>query len=156
MDLHPDFNELLAEFVAAEVRFVVLGGYAVGHHGKPRATKDLDLLISSAPENLQRAAEALTKFGAPRPTIEAIVALQPDEIAYFGVPPVHVDIMCRADGIDTEQALQRAVCVRLGALHVPFIALEDLIANKRASGRPQDLADVVLLEKVAARSGKHE
>lgn len=147
MDLHPDFKDLLAEFVNAKVRFVVLGGYAVGHHGKPRATKDLDLLVSRADANLDRAADAVARFGAPSSVVRDLRVLGPEEIAYLGVPPVHIDIMCRADGIDTEETLSRAVVVHVGDLDVPFISRDDLIANKRASGRPQDLADVALLEK---------
>ncbi len=150
MDLHPDFNDLLAEFVAGNVRFVVLGGYAVGHHGKPRATKDLDLLISGEDGNLAKAASALVRFGAPGSVVNDVRNLQPSEIAYLGVPPVHVDIMRRADGIDTEEVLSRAVFVPVVGLQVPFISLGDLIANKRASGRPQDLADVAMLEKMNA------
>ncbi len=149
MDLHPDFRDLLAELVAAEVRFVVLGGYAVGHHGKPRATKDLDLLVSREGDNLDRCAAALVRFGAPRSVVEDVRVLDVDEIVYLGVPPVHVDIMARADGIDTEAALDRAVSVHVGDITIPFIGLADLIANKRAAGRPQDLADVALLEKLA-------
>lgn len=148
MDLYPDFRDLLAEFVHGKVRFVVLGGYAVGHHGRPRATKDLDLLISRASENLEQAATALTRFGAPPNVVNAVRALAENEIVYLGVPPVHVDIMCRADGIDTEQTLARPVIVEVGDLHIPFISLEDLLANKRASGQPQDLADVATLEKM--------
>jgi hypothetical protein len=148
MELHPDFSDLLAEFVHGKVRFVVLGGYAVGHHGKPRATKDLDLLISREDGNLERAALAVSRFGAPGSVVEDVRNLGINEIAFLGVAPVHVDIMCRADGIDTESVLSRAVLVMVSGLAVPVICREDLIANKRASGRPQDLADVALLEKM--------
>src|SRR5580698_6190440 len=105
MDLHPDFKDLLAEFVGADVRFVVLGGYAVGHHGKPRATKDLDLLVSREGENLARAAADLRRFGAPSSVVADVERLADDEIVYLGVAPVHVDIMARADGVDTEEVL---------------------------------------------------
>jgi hypothetical protein len=72
MDLHPDFKDLLAEFVRANVRFLVLGAYAVGFHAKPRATKDLDLLISREGDNLERAARALARFGAPASVVAAV------------------------------------------------------------------------------------
>ena len=65
MDLHPDFKDLLAEFARSKVSFALLGGYAMGYHAKPRATKDLDLLLSGQGDNLQRAADALAAFGAP-------------------------------------------------------------------------------------------
>jgi hypothetical protein len=151
LDLHPDFNDLLAEFVRAEVRFVLLGGYAVGHYGKPRATKDLDLLISGAAANLDRAAIALSRFGAPNVVVAHVRTLAVNEIAYLGVPPVHVDIMCRADGIDTEATIDRAVFALVSGLQVPIISLDDLLANKRAAARPQDLADVAMLNKMPPR-----
>jgi len=150
MDLHPDFKDLLAEFVRCGVEFVLIGGYAVGHHAKPRATKDLDLLIVRSDANLNRAATALDTFGAPPSVVEAVRQLKPDEVAYLGVPPVRIDILCRADGITTEEVVRRAVSTSIGGLTVPVIALDDLIANKRASGRTQDKADVELLERARA------
>ena len=129
----------------------MLGGYAVGYHGKPRATKDLDLLISGAPDNLAKVAAALAAFGAPRNVIESVRAMAPDEIVHFGVPPVRVDLLRSADGIDAEAAILRAQPVLLDGLAIPVLTIEDLIANKRAAGRPQDLADVALLERVLAR-----
>lgn len=151
MDLHPDFNDLLAEFVRCGVRFVLLGGYAVSIHAKPRATKDLDLLVSGEGDNLNRVADALATFGAPAAVVAAARNMGPTEIVYLGVPPLRIDILRRADGIDTEEVIDRAGVVALGELAIPVISLDDLIANKRASGRPQDLADVVLLERVARR-----
>jgi predicted nucleotidyltransferase len=148
MDLHPDFRDLLAEFVRFEVSFAILGGYAVGHHAKPRATKDLDLLVSPIHANLSRVAQALAAFGAPPNVVEAARTMQPTDVVFLGAPPVRVDILQSADGIDTESALQRAVPVYLPGLEVKVLALEDLIANKRAAARPQDLADVALLERV--------
>ena len=126
---------------------MLLGGYAVAHHGRPRATKDMDLLVSGAPDNLARVAKALDAFGAPTNVVAAARTLGPTEIVYLGVPPVRIDILRSADGIDTEQAIERGVEVDLGELVVPVISLPDLIANKRASGRVQDLADVALLER---------
>ena len=153
MDLHPDFRDLLAEFVRSAVRFAIVGGYAVGHHAKPRATKDLDLLVSGTAENLARLAEALERFGAPRTVIDAARTMGQADIVYMGVAPVRVDMMRSADGIDTEQALLRADQLTLGALEVPVLALDDLIANKRAAGRARDLADVAMLERFRQRRG---
>lgn len=148
MELHPDFSDLLAEFVRFEVSFVVLGGYAVGHHGRPRATKDLDLLVSGAGENLRRVADALRAFGAPPSVAASVEQLGPTEVAFLGVPPVRVDILRTVDGVETEAVLARAVTVEVDGLSIPIIHLDDLIANKRASGRPQDLADAEALEHI--------
>jgi predicted nucleotidyltransferase len=154
VDLHPDFRDLLAELVRCAVEFAILGGYAVGHHAKPRATKDLDVLVSGTPENLVRLASALQAFGAPANVIDAARTMQPTDVVFLGVPPVRVDILRSADGIETEPTLARAEAIDLGGLRVKVIALADLIANKRAAGRPQDLADVELLERVRARAAK--
>jgi hypothetical protein len=151
MDLHPDFRDLLAEFARSGVSFVLLGGYAVGIHAKPRATKDLDLLVSGQGDNLERVASALSAFGAPASVVTAARSLAPTEVVYLGVPPVRIDILRQADGIDTEQVIARAGFVVLGDLSVPVISLVDLIANKRAAGRPQDLADAILLDRVLRR-----
>lgn len=151
MDLHPDFKDLLAEFAHSKVSYALLGGYAVGFYTKPRATKDLDLLLSGKADNLERAAAALTAFGAPRVVIESVRTLKLDEIAFLGSPPVRIDLLRSADGIEAEAVIERAVTARLGDLAISIIALEDLLANKRAAGRPQDLADVAQLEKVLAR-----
>jgi predicted nucleotidyltransferase len=151
MELHPDFRDLLAEFVRSGVRFVVVGGYAVGHHAKPRATKDLDLLVSGSNDNLARVADALERFGATGSVVQAAREMGPTDIVYLGAEPVRVDILRSADGIDTEQTISRADKLALDELTIPVIALEDLIANKRASGRARDLADVELLERVRLR-----
>lgn len=152
MDLHPDFKDLLAEFARFEVKYALLGGYAVGYHAKPRATKDLDLLISGLNDNLERVASALASFGAPAHVVESARTLATNEIVHFGVPPVRVDLLRSADGIDAEVVIARAQLAVVGELTIPVLTLADLIANKRAAGRPQDVADVTLLERVQTRS----
>jgi hypothetical protein len=151
VDLHPDFKDLLAEFVRCAVRFAIVGGYAVGHHAKPCATKDLDLLVSGEGDNLERVGAALTAFGAPGNVVAAARAMSPTDVVFLGVPPVRVDILRTADGVETEAVLARSQTLDLAGLPVRVIALADLIANKRAAARPQDLADVALLERVQNR-----
>lgn len=148
MDLHPDFKDLLAELDRAGAEFALVGGYAVGHWAKPRATKDLDVLISGAPDNLARVASALEKFGAPPNVVRAARNMSEEEVVYLGVEPVRIDLLRRIDGVDTHGVLERCVRVEIGGLSLRVIALQDLIANKRASGRPQDLADVAVLERI--------
>ena len=153
MDLHPDFKELLAECVAARVEFAIVGGYAVGFHARPRATKDLDLLVAGTPANLERLANALERFGAPAQVVRAARTAGPEDVLYFGSPPLRVDLMTYADGLDTREVLGRTDTAHLLGLDVPVIALDDLIANKRAAGRKQDVADVELLEAVRRGDG---
>jgi hypothetical protein len=153
MDLHPDFKDLLAEFARESVSYAVIGGYAVGLHAKPRATKDLDLLVSPSADNLQKVSRALERFGAAPSLVEAVKTLGPTDVVYLGVPPVRIDILRSADGIkDVDATLGRSVKATLGDLTIPVIGLDDLITNKRAAGRPQDLADVALLERVRDRA----
>lgn len=151
MELHPDFRDLLAEFARFGVEYALIGGYAVGYHGKPRATKDLDLLVSGLEDNLTRVASALTAFGAPANVIQNARTLAENEIVHFGVPPVRVDILRSAEGIDAEAVIRRAERVDLDGLEIRLIAITDLIANKRAAARPQDLADAAVLERVQSR-----
>jgi predicted nucleotidyltransferase len=151
LGLPTDFVDLLTELERSGVRYVVLGGYAVGFHDRPRTTKDLDLLIDSTPRNVERAAQALSAFGAPRSVLQAFRAAADDEVVWMGVPPVRIDLLRTADGIEFRSCYPRRQRVRVGALEVSVIGLDDLIANKRAADRPQDRADVLRLLRVRAR-----
>lgn len=151
MKLPQDFRELLAEFAREKVEYVVIGGYAFAFHAEPRATKDLDLLLGASAENLGRAADALYRFGAPPDVVEATRHLRENEVAYFGRPPLRVDLLRSVDGVETSRVLENAVDATWDGAPVRLIALDDLLANKRAAGRPQDLADVVRLERVGSR-----
>jgi hypothetical protein len=150
MELPLDFRELLEEFAREGVEYLIVGGYAVAFHARPRATKDLDILLGSTPGNLDRAATALARFGAPNNVVAATRSMRESDIVYLGQPPLRIDLLRAIDGVATEAAFARAVPGRWSDLHVRVIALEDLIENKRAAGRPQDLADVKILERVRA------
>lgn len=151
MDLPPDFSDLLAEFARARVDYVVVGGYAVAFHGRPRATKDLDILLPGGEDNLLRASEALRAFGAPANVVSAVETMADDDVVFLGAPPLRVDLLRRVDGLDAADALARAVDAVVGGLRFRVIALDDLITNKRASGRTQDIVDVEVLERLRAR-----
>ena len=148
MDLFPDFKDLLAAFAASGVRYLLLGGYAVVFHGRPRATKDLDLLVDLRDENRQRLAEALLEFGAPKSVADAARTLGREDIVYFGTAPLRVDLLGSASGVEFDEAYGRAVQTTLDEVPVRVLALDDLIANKRASGRPRDLEDCSELERI--------
>ncbi len=151
MDLFPDFKDLLAAFADSNVECVLIGGYAVAFHGRPRATKDLDLLVGSSGPNRERLARALQVFGAPVSVVEAARSLKESEIVYFGISPLRVDLLASASGIKFEEVYSRAVHTTLDGVPLRVIALDDLIANKRASGRPQDLDDCRALERVRGK-----
>lgn len=144
---NPDFKDLLAALNGANALYLVVGGHAVGVHTRPRATKDLDIWIGEDPENLRRVAEALRSFGAPEAICQSLENADPDDIVWFGRAPNRVDFLQRLPGVAFEAALSRATRTHAFGLRVPVISIGDLIANKRAVGREQDLRDVRALER---------
>lgn len=151
MDLPPDFRDLLEAFARESVEAVLVGGYAVAFHARPRSTKDIDLVLAGDAENLERAARALSAFGAPASVVDAVRVLGEREIAYLGQPPLRIDLLRTIDGVDARDLFAHAVSTALDGVPLRVIALRDLIANKRATGRPQDRIDAELLEAVAGR-----
>lgn len=146
-----DFKELLSIFTSYNVKFLVVGGYAVMRYAEPRFTKDLDLWVGVDRENAQRAYDALKAFGAPLSGLHASDFTDPNSFYQMGVPPFRVDIMFFVTGLDFEQAWKNRDYARLDNVQVPFISIDDLIAGKKALGRPQDLLDVANLEKSKRR-----
>ncbi len=150
MNLHTDFVDLLAAFAEHEARYLLIGGYAVGFHAQPRATKDMDLLVDGGPENMVRIHDALATFGAPIHVLEATKTAGPEDILFLGRPPVRVDILQEIPGVSFAKSYERRVEVTVRGITVPIIGKQDLIAAKRASGRLQDLADVQALENTGS------
>jgi predicted nucleotidyltransferase len=148
MSLPRDFRELLEEFVRDGVEHVVIGGYAFAFHAEPRATKDLDVLLSGDDANLERAARSLARYGAPTNVVDAVRSLGPNDVAYFGLPPLRIDLLRSIDGVETAEVFRNAVRAEWDGMPVKVIGLDDLIANKRAARRPQDIADATKLERV--------
>lgn len=151
MDLAPDFRDLLEELGRDSVEFVIVGGYAVAFHGRPRATKDIDVVIEGSQDNRERAARALARFGAPGNVADAVRTMGENDIVFLGQPPLRVDLLRRIDGVDERRLFSQAITTEIDGVRLKVIALDDLIANKRAAGRPQDLVDADLLERVRAR-----
>ncbi|MBK7586105.1 MAG: nucleotidyltransferase [Myxococcales bacterium] len=147
MDLPPDFRDLLAELGRADVEYVLVGGWAVAFHGRPRATKDIDFVLRGTPENLERAAEALGAFGAPASICAAVRTMAPSDVVYLGQAPLRVDFLREISGVTAEDLFARATSVVLDQLPLRVASIDDLIANKRTVGRPQDLIDVAFLER---------
>jgi predicted nucleotidyltransferase len=148
MSLHPDFADLLAAFADAGVRYLLVGGYAVAFHARPRATKDIDLWVAGDDANLARVASALAAFGAPSSVVDQTRRMTADEIVYMGVAPLRVDVLRSISGVEFEDAFSRRAVTEWDGITVSVIGIDDLIANKREAARPQDLLDVVLLERV--------
>jgi hypothetical protein len=123
----------------------VVGGYAVAFHGRPRFTKDIDVLIDPSPHNIASVIGALDDFGFGGLGLSA-ADLTPGRIVQLGVPPNRVDLLCAIDGVTFEDVWAGRVPGRFGTQAVAYIGRAELIRNKRASGRPQDLADIDALE----------
>jgi hypothetical protein len=151
-----EFKELLSIFNARSVRYVVVGGYAVSLHAQPRSTQDIDILIAADPENANAVFAALRDFGAPLEGLTPSDFAEHGKFFRMGRAPLAVDILSEIDGIDFEQAWRNRVEAMVdpaAGLMAYFISREDLIANKLASGRPQDVADATALRKV--KEGGH-
>lgn len=147
MFVNSDFSDLLNLFKANNVKYMVIGGYAVVQYTEPRFTKDLDLWISTHPDNAEAVFAALKEFGAP---LEGMSPKDFSEEGYFyqmGVPPVRVDILMGIPGVQFDEAWERRIEVQFDDVSVTIISREDLIQAKRAAGRPQDLLDANSLEQ---------
>jgi hypothetical protein len=145
--MFPDFKELLSALNEHNVRYLVVGGYAVSHHAQPRATKDLDIFVSPDASNALAVFSALARFGAPLEGMEPTDFTDVSNFFRMGAPPMMVDIMPHISGVVFDDAWARHIAVRIDAdLIVPFIGRADLVAAKIAAGRPQDLADVAAIE----------
>jgi hypothetical protein len=147
--LNEDFLELLAALNAAEARFLVVGAYAVGVHGRPRATKDLDIWIEASPANAVRVLAALRQFGAPLGDLTEADFASPGTGFKMGAPPRRIDILTKISDVEFEAAWPRRMEADFGPdVRCGVIGIDDLITNKKAAGRPQDLADVDGLERL--------
>jgi hypothetical protein len=143
-----DFRDMLAALVANEVRFIVVGAHALAAHGVPRVTGDLDIWVEPTPDNASRVWRALAAFGAPLATLQISESdfSKPDQVVQFGLPPYRIDMMTSISGVGFEEARPGGLIGTLFEVPVVFLGREAFIRNKRASGRPRDLADVRSLE----------
>jgi predicted nucleotidyltransferase len=149
---YPDFEEFIECLNAHRVRYLIVGGYAVAFHARPRATKDIDVLVDPTVSNAKRAIGALSAFlGAPTPDITVERLTNPRTLVVLGVAPVRIDILTSISGLlSFRSAWRRRAQGRFGRTPANYIALEDLIAAKAAANRPQDKADLAVLERCRA------
>ena len=140
--LNQDFKEFIQSLNDNQVRYLVVGGYAVALHGHPRYTKDIDIWIEMKADNAEKAIKALQQFGFGSLDIKADDFLIPDEIIQLGYPPNRIDLITTLPGVDFETCYPSRVQTEMEGIVVNFIDLENLKINKKASGRHQDLADL--------------
>jgi len=140
--LNEDYKDILQSLNDESVKYLLVGAYALAVHGFPRATKDIDFFVWADPENAASLIRALIRFGAPVQNVSAADFATEGAVYQIGSGPRRIDILTRIDGVSFTSAYARRLTVQLEGLDVPVISREDLIANKRASGRAQDLADL--------------
>jgi len=140
--MNPDFVDLLRAFVAADVRFLIVGAYALALHGRPRATGDLDVWIDATPENAARVMRALASFGAPLADVSADDFSRPGVTYQIGVAPGCIDILTELTELTFAEAWPDRMRRPFGEIDVDFIGRAAFIHNKRATGRAKDLGDI--------------
>ena len=145
--LNQDFKDLLSTFNAHRVEFLVIGAHALAVHGHVRATKDLDVWVRPEATNARRVMAALQAFGAPTSGVEESDFASAGITFQIGVEPVRIDIITAVAGIEFDLAWEHRISAEYGGASVFVISRPDLIQNKRAAGRPQDLADIAALER---------
>lgn len=141
-----DFKEFIELLNANQVRYLVVGGYAVALHGHPRYTKDLELWVECDIQNAQALIKALSQFGMDSLGLSEQDFLTPDQVVQLGYPPNRIDILVSISGVEFSDCFPKRVEVSLDGVVVNFIDLEHLRLNKKASGRMQDLADLENLQ----------
>lgn len=140
--MNQDFVDLLRAFIDREVRFLIVGAYALAAHGRPRATGDLDVWVEPTPENATRVMLALGDFGAPLDQLSAQDFSRPGIVFQMGLPPRRIDVLTELTALTFVEAWPSRLRAPFGPIAVDFLGRETFIKNKRATGRAKDLGDV--------------
>ncbi len=147
LELANDYKEFLRLLRAHGVEYLLIGGWAVGYHGYPRATYDLDVWIAVSPANAARVMKALADFGFDVPELSSDLFLKDDSIVRMGSEPVRIEVMTSISGVEFDDCYRGRLETTINDVPVSLINLHDLKTNKEASGRLKDLADVEQLSK---------
>ncbi|MGD9159949.1 MAG: nucleotidyltransferase [Desulfobacteraceae bacterium] len=139
--LPPDFKEFLKILKDNNIRYLLIGGYAVGYHGYPRATNDMDIFISNDSATARQMVSALKNFGFDIPELKEELFLKDNNIVRMGIPPMRIEILNSISGVDFEECFQNKITENIDGIQVNIISLEHLKTNKKASGRYKDLDD---------------
>lgn len=143
-----DFIIFLKLLIEHEVKFLLIGGYAVGFHGYVRATGDMDIWVSNENANIKKVVGAISDFGFGHISLSEKLFQNPDNIIRMGVTPLRIEVMTNISAVTFDECYGERIMQEWNGVHVPIISLEKLIKNKKASGRLKDLADVEQLEKL--------
>ena len=145
--MNPHFREILAALSAEKVEFLIVGAYALGAQGLPRATGDLDVWVRPTPENAKRVWQGLLRFRAPLSSMNESDFVNENNVFRMGRPPNQIDILMSVSGLTFDEAWANRVACEIEGVNVFVLAAKDQIRNKRASGRPKDLVDADWLER---------
>ncbi len=142
--MNPDFVDFLAALLAVEARFLVVGAHALAVHGVPRATGDIDIWIDRSPANVALVWRAMVAFGVPASALGVGPSdlETPETVIQIGLPPRRIDVLTDVTGLTFDSAWASRVLHRVDTIEVPFIGRDDLVRNKRATGRYKDLGDL--------------
>lgn len=155
MTLAKDFEEFVVLLNKHRLDYMVVGGYALALHGKPRHTGDLDIWINISDENAERMLQVLRDFGMRALDFKKADFLKPGYITQIGYPPLRIDILNNIDGVEFSEAVQNRQKIKLDDdLEISFIGLQDFIRNKEAAGRSQDLSDIKEIKKKVSQRQK--
>ncbi|RJP34109.1 MAG: hypothetical protein C4547_11365 [Phycisphaerales bacterium] len=144
--LNKDYRDMLHALAEEGARFLLVGAYALAAHGYPRATIDLDLWVMPSSDNADAVLRAIQRFGAPLGNLCRADLVKDDTVFQIGVAPRRIDIITGASGLRFEEAFLNSVVVDVDGIPVHIPSIDDLIRNKKASGRTKDLADAEALE----------
>jgi hypothetical protein len=147
MEICRDFKELLVLLNANSVEYVIIGGYALAHHGAPRYTRDIDIYVRPTPTNSVRIMTALDAFGFHPTDLTAEDFQKPSQVVQIGYPPIRVDLITSIGGVTWEQADAGKSLGHYDDVSVPYLGKSELLASKAAAGRPKDLADIEALRR---------
>jgi hypothetical protein len=142
MDLAPDFDEFIGSLIAHGVEFVIVGAYALAFHGAPRFTGDIDVLVRPTAGNAVRLLAAIESFGFPPDALRAEDVVDGRRMIEMGVEPVQIHVMSAISGVSWDEAWADHVVGPCGSRPAPYLGRDTLLRNKRAAGRPKDLADI--------------
>lgn len=154
IELDENFKEFIELLNLKKVRYLLVGGYAVGLHGYPRFTGDLDVWVKPGFENGEKIVKVLSEFGFASLNVTAENFIEKDNIHQFGYPPVRIDILTGVSGLIFDNCFARKKKMRLDGVWVNVVHITDLKQNKIASGRPEDLFDVRKLELIERNAKK--
>jgi len=142
IELPRDFKEFLKLLNAKNTEYLIVGGYAVGYHGYPRATNDIDVWVAVKPENAERIVSVLQEFGFDASGLSTAMFLEENQIIRLGVPPMRIEILTGISGITFDECYLKRASDIIDGVPVNIIDLQNLKLNKKASGRHKDLDDL--------------